>query len=210
MKSGRVFLSATVLILSPFAWAPARASLIAWDYSWTPSPQVIEAANHGTGGIAFTRELWKHMTTANAVPKVVVATSSIVFSAAFDRAPDHLFNAAYHLILKLKDDASRATGTLTFKGLLNGTFSWDNTHITNKFISPTTQAVHLGFYWYWVTIGPFIAPTSSHPGEVKATITVKHNPEPSTWLLAGLGTVSLMLIAWRRRRGRSAVPPLAA
>jgi hypothetical protein len=199
MTCAKVSLTAAVLVLLGVAAGPVHAGLVSWHYSWSPRPVYIEADHHGTGGVVFTREPWKHATGS----KIVSATSVFFFSAAYDRAPDRIVKKPYHLTLKLEDDASRAKGSLTFSGLLSGTFAWDTGHFTNRFTGHTTEAIHLGHYWYWVTIGPFIAPTSDgRPGMIEAHVTVKHNPEPSTWVLAGLGVVTLALATrrkWARR-----------
>jgi hypothetical protein len=195
MTRAMASLTAAIIILLAVTAGPARAELVSWHYSWAPNPVFLEADKHGTGGVVFTRESWRQVTGT----RDVAAAAVFVFSSASDKLPDRIVNKAYNLTLKLQDDASKTTASLTFGGLLNGTLSWDNTHLTNKFTGHTTQAVHLGHYWYWVTIGPYVAPTvDGHPGAVEAHILVKHNPEPSTWVLAAVGATALALASWRR------------
>jgi len=123
----------------------------------------------------------------------------------------------YQLALHLTDQASGASGTLTFGGYLSGTlpvsYGIALYSLTNTFVGPTTQSLKLGQNLYTVTIGPvvlpqeFIAPDdfpSNDSGSISASISVQpltnSAPEPSSLLLACLSLPPLGLARWLRRR----------
>jgi hypothetical protein len=198
MKSSAAPLFAATLFFLLLPGAGARAGFIPWDYSWSRSPIIIPADSHGTGGIAFTYQPAKH-TAGNAT---TVATTLTMFSSAQSFFPDHIYKKGYHLTLWLRDDTSRAAGTLTFSGYLSGSFWASGASIANTFVGPAVQKIHLGHYWYTVAMGPYVSPTDSRVGLLEARVTVEHNPEPSSLALAGLGIASLALVWWRRARVR--------
>jgi hypothetical protein len=150
----------------------------------------------GTGGIAFTHQPLRH---ANGSTDVI-ATNLVMFSSALDSRPDRLSKKPYRLTITITDGGSHKSGSLTLSGVLSGTFSSDRSHLTNTFLSPRVEAVHLGHYWYFVSLTKFVAPTATSAGYIKASVTVKHNPEPSTLVLAGVGLLFVGLAWWRRRR----------
>jgi hypothetical protein len=199
MRRWPALVVAAVLIAFGYGGVPARAGLVPWSYSWARSPVFI-ADQHGTGGIAFTSEPWRRV----AGPKTITASTLVAFSAAYHNRPDHIVNRGYRLTLTLRDEASRKAGVLYFTGVLNGTLSFDDVHLTNTFTGRRAQAIHLGQYWYSVTMGPFIAPVPRGPahidmGQIQAQISLRRNPEPSSLALAWLGSGVLGLAAWRRR-----------
>jgi hypothetical protein len=65
----------------------------------------------------------------------------------------------YSLSLALHDDVSGASGSLTFRGNLNGLIEGDNSlSLTNRFFGSTTETLTLGGNLYTVMIGPFVPP----------------------------------------------------
>jgi hypothetical protein len=206
----------TLLFASAFAMLIAlggsvRADLIAWTYSWNRDPVSIVADGNGTGGVSLTNEANPKDATGNSD---IVATNLRVFSTAAASTPDTLVtNGAYTLSLTLTDATSGASGTMTFTGKLSGTFSANNSNITNVFNSPTVGSLVLGGNTYTVTIGPYSPPgppSASNAGSIAAFVAVTPGngggvgvqdvPEPSTMLLAGLGLSFLGGAAWRKRR----------
>jgi hypothetical protein len=204
-KSHPLLLSLTCLAV--FGSAPrVHAASIPWSYTWSRRPIFI-IDNHGTGGIALTSEPWRR---ANG-RATVVATNLIVFSSAFDRLPDHISKRSYALTLTIKDNSSGKRGSLKFTGMFNGTLSTDTAHIANYFTGKTRQWLHLGNYWYTVTMGPYVAPQPNHAGMIEARVTVQHNPEPASWVLAGMAALLASGVAWRQwaRRKRALAGPRA-
>jgi hypothetical protein len=191
---------AAVLMAGLSNGTAARAATVpSWSYTWSRSP-VFLADQRGTGGIAFTSQPWVHTRG----PGLITATSLVAFSSAYHDRPDHIVKQAYRLTLTLRDDTSKKVGTLNFKGVFNGTLAYDDVHITNTFTGLPRQAIHLGTWWYTVTIGPFTSPVPTGPahislGRIQAQVSIRHNPEPSGLVLAGLGSGVFSLFIWRRR-----------
>ena len=216
-RSTLLFASALAVLIA--LGGSVRADLIAWTYSWQRDPVSIAADGAGTGGVSLTNEANAKDAAGNSD---IVATNLRVFSTASASTPDQLVtNGAYTLSLTLIDGTSPTgpSGTVTFTGKLSGTFSANNSNITNVFNSPTAQSVVLGntttgFNTYTVTIGPYSPPgppSASNAGSIAAFVAVTPGtggggvgvqdvPEPSTMLLAGLGLSFLGGAAWRKRR----------
>jgi hypothetical protein len=222
MKRCAVPLCVIVFIL--LGTDPARADLISWSYDWAPGGFVIPAELPGTGGITLTDEPVTQVTgTAE-----TIATHLMTFSSAPADTPDRVTNRPYSLSLRLYDDASSTSGTLTFAGLLDGTISVDDARITNTFTDLATQSITLGSNVYTVEIGPYAPPgppNALDPGSIAASISiasqepppeptpeppppapVTETPEPSSMMLAGVGLSVLGGSAWRKwkRKRRAA------
>jgi hypothetical protein len=187
----------------------ARADWIAWTYSWSNSPQTIQADNPSSGGsIALTNE-----PTLSAVGNTdIVATNIRTYSTAPGSAPDTFTNKAYALTLNLTDSASGQSGAAVFTGVFNGTLTATSANITNTFTSPTTAYLDLGDNQYTVTLTAYTPPGptgSVNAGAIgaHAVVTVAHiveaTPEPTALLLAGIG-IPLALLRFKRRSSRQA------
>src|SRR5262249_29714492 len=121
----------------------------------------------------------------------------------------------YTLSLFLQDQDSGKSGTISFTGEFNGMLTADSSNITNTFVGPTTQTLVLGDHLYTVSIGPYSAPGPTgvvNVGGIGARADVKvstifHTPEPSSCLLALVGTACLAFVRPRglRRGQRSEV-----
>ena len=144
--------AALVVAASVFA-APARADLVPYSYSWTPSSPSV-AATTGSGSLTLSSE-----SALSVVGDTdVVATNVKTVSVALAGTPATFSNAGYTLSMWLKDDVSGQTTTLDFTGLFNGTVSAGSAHVTNAFTGLTTQTVTLGLNQYTVTMNSYLPP----------------------------------------------------
>jgi MYXO-CTERM domain-containing protein len=184
-----------------FAGAEARAEIIHYTYSWTASPFVLEADDHGTGGVAFTHQRPLHV--VNSQP--IIASYLVSFGDAAPQHPDHIKNKKVQLTLHLTDDQTHVSGTMTFTGLVNGWFTGSNVYLTLSFLGPLKYKLHLGHHNYVVSLPPKIIDNSVFPLAIQAGMVATHNPEPSGLVLGALGLAGAGVAAWRRRR-RRAVP----
>src|SRR2546430_449452 len=96
----------------------ARADLVPWGYNWSASPSFVTA---GGGKVTLSNET-SHSAGGDST---VVPTALQVVSGAAASTPDTfaLSGGNYSLSLQLTDTATSQTGTLTFMGQLQGTFS---------------------------------------------------------------------------------------
>jgi hypothetical protein len=136
-------------------------------------------------------------------------------------AGHYLFhNAPLTILMNIKDQASQASGNLTFQVLFDGTLDGPSRTSTvyPVFLSPTKQLLTLGGNRYTVTIGPFhpftwvhldppgIDPTNGQfEGSIDAQVNVSpvqgaSTPEPSCIVLAGMGALTFAGTGWRWRR----------
>jgi hypothetical protein len=218
ITSGFLYPAAIALLLG--TGLTARASLVAWSYDFDRTPAVVLA---GTGGVTLTNE--PGATAAGSSD--IVATNLKVFSSADASSPDHLSPTPYTLTLSLTDTASHASTTMTFHGMLSGTFSAGSAHILNSFTGATMLTAVLGGNTYAVNLGAYSPPgppSASNSGSISAHVTVtpagnhgghggpppSTTPEPATAIMAGLGLGFVGLASWRkRRRARSLAAILA-
>ncbi len=192
----------TALFVHLMTAAESRADLISWSYSWSNSPGVIEADTPGTGSISLTNESL-HNVQGNSN---IVATNLRTSSTAPDSNPAMFTNKSYSLVLTLVDNASGQSGTLTFKGALNGTVSQNNSNLQNTFLGALTQKLVLGNNLYTVTMGTYTPPgppDSANAGSISsyANVNVVHlvaTPEPSTWILSLVGLLTFLCFGVRR------------
>jgi hypothetical protein len=185
----------------------ARAEFIAWPYIWAPTVSAVPADSPGTGRILLTNEAAGSAVNSSDIVATDIRTAS---SAPYNN-PDHFTNAPYGLALTLTDNASHASGTVTFTGVFNGTLTALSANITNTFTGPQVQVLQLGSNTYTITMGTYSPPPP--PGAVNAgaisayaQVTVQSGtgvpqlPEPSALVLAGLGLSLAGGAFWRRKR----------
>jgi hypothetical protein len=213
MKRSLPLFASTLLF---FAGTSARADLssapaVAWTYNFTPSVNSVAADPPGSGGVSFTNEPTK---SANNSSDVVI-TNLRDFSTATTASPDKLSaNGAYSVTLVLTDSASGEHATLTFTGKLGGTFSANNSNITNTWTGQTTQVATLGSNNYTVSVGSYTPPgppTASNAGSMSAHVSVAPVspsggggppaalPEPSALVLSFVGLSLAGAAGWRTR-----------
>jgi len=196
-----------------FAGTSARADQssptpIAWTYNFTPSVNSVAADPPGSGGVSFTNEPTKSAINSSDV----VMTNLRDFSTATSDNPDKFSkNGAYSVALVLTDTASGEHATLTFTGKLGGTFSANNSNITNAWTSQATQTLTLGKYNYTVSVGSYTPPgppSASNAGSISAHVSVVPAtigpppglPEPSALVLSFVGLSLAGTAGWRKRR----------
>lgn len=218
MKRSSAPLFAVSLAFLLFAGASARAGFVNWSYNWSRVPaDVISADAFGTSRLSLSDEPLGHGTNNSDI----VATNIRTFSNAPRANPNNFLDAAYSLTLRLTDDTSGATGTLSFTGVFSGTLSASSADISTAFTSPTTQSVVLGNNKYIVTIGDYSPPGPpgiNNAGSIGASVEViagdpdpgpiNDVPEPSTVMLSGLGLSFLGMLSWWKY-ARRLVPTLA-
>jgi hypothetical protein len=139
-----------------------RADLLSWTYNWEPGSTNIPADGGGSGWIALTDEPSKSATDSSNT----VVTNIRAFSSAPQSAPDQFNHAGYTFTLSLQDNASQASGGLSFSGFFSGSLTATNANIKNTFTSPTTQTLTVSGNTYTVTMGTYTPP--GPPGAVNA------------------------------------------
>jgi hypothetical protein len=193
------------LALTLLAGRTLRADVIKWDYSWSMSPGsgVLHADKPGKGKVIFDLE---HPGSSADTSDISAANLSTV-SKAGDAKPDRfLARGMYTLTLTLTDEASGLSGSVTFTGKINGTFTALSANLDNAFIGLRTKSLDLGNNVYLVTIGPYTPPgppSSVNQGSIGAhvavsEIAVRDAPEPSTFVLSCLGAAALLGLSARR------------
>lgn len=207
MNHSPVALGGAVWILLCLGVSDAHAELIQWTYSWSRSPAQVSADSPGTGYISLT-DAGRQSAAGNSY---LVAANLQAHSAATDSNPDVFTNKTYSLSLSLGDQASGASGTLTFTGEFNGTLTASSSNITNTFLGATTQTLALGENLYTVTMGSFTGPGptgADNSGSISAraevnVVTIASLPEPSSIVLALVGAGGGLGLTGIRRRTRT-------
>jgi hypothetical protein len=191
MRSASVFVLATAVGLVA-ASPPARADALApWSYTTTSSTYtfgpsnatVLEVGNHGnpTGS----RDV----------------TGATFYSVGTSSTPVVLTPTDFTETVWITDRASHQTAPVTFDLTLSGSVSQTGSWLAVTPDGSTTQTVHLGHYYYTVTLEPFQAPADASPygGRLVFDVRVQHNPEPSSLVLAAVGLPLLGIARWRKR-----------
>jgi hypothetical protein len=212
----------TVLVILPwFSGARVQAEMIQWSASGSGesaygptygTAEVPALPAYGLSPAGIQMFPGGNASGTNSRSVVLTQLYASVGGAADGRFYDFSSpSSQYQLSLLLRDQASGASGTLTFRGYFNGVLPYDQDTsagtFTNTFVGPTTKTLKLGHNLYTVTLGPIVLPQDySHDftGSISASISVQpatnSTPEPSSLLLACLGLPSLGLVGWFRRR----------
>jgi hypothetical protein len=209
-----LFLAATLALLC--YGTLAHADLIPvptaeWSYDVEPGADAVFAdAPHTGSGVSFTNEQPRDVLGLSDV----VLTNLRTFSLTPATDPALLdTSGAYTFDLTITDQASGQSTTRQITGKLGGSFSGDNSNVTNVFDGPDTYTVPLGDFVYVVTLGTYSPPgppSATNAGSITAHIdvfrddvTVAQAPEPSAMMLSCLGLSFLGGAVWRRRRARA-------
>lgn len=225
MKSVFLALGTAMVILPSLSEARVQAGAIYWSASGGPTGPNVNPDNGGL--VIHSHDLSDGIIGFDPGRKTNGANSgSVVLTTlyAFTNSSINRFfggpSSNYVLSLVLRDSASGASGSLTFRGNLSGFINaggMGTTDLTNAFLGSSTQTLTLGKNLYTVTIGPFVSPgpplPNSPSGSISASIAAQpavktaSNPEPSSLVLACLGLPSLGVARWFRRRSRNAGKP---
>jgi hypothetical protein len=201
------------LLIVALSTRRGEAGLIPWSYQWNAHPIVIDADPLGPdsrpgGGITLTPGA---ITITGGNPGVAWGNANIVavnltaftFSPSPDGQPYQFTNAPYRLGVILTDVDSQKSGTLSFTGVFDGTFTdWD-TNLHMRFTSAMQQSLILGNDRYTVSLTAYTPPeppAEGGAGSISAFISVQRvsAPESSTLVLAGIGLVAVAFCwLWR-------------
>jgi hypothetical protein len=186
------------------------AGPVPWSFR-APSNETFFPAGT-TGGITFPNTAFQ--TGGPDIAAARVATWSI----ARADSPDQASGIHYHFDLEVRDDLSGQAATLTFQGVLSGSYWRTGSNLTNEFTGATLQTAELGGNLYTVALTGFDAPTGygdEFAGRFVAGVRVGDpvqdggggpigtptaTPEPATLLLAALGLPVVGLVTRRRSR----------
>ena len=211
---------AGVILAALLAAGPGRADPIRWNYDCSANPVVVRPDSHPpvAGGITLDTSCITMVgqspgSAAGSANFAAATLTTFLFAPLPEGRPDRFTNRPYTLTMSLTDAASRASGTLTFAGVFNGTLGATSAHLTTTFTSPATRRLTLGGNVYTVTLGPYKAPgppLGGGGGMIGAHVDVRsggtgttdpaHAPEPSGFALAGLALLGAA--SWRCRRCR--------
>jgi hypothetical protein len=172
---------------APMAVQQSALTTAHFSYNWsvTPGPVVTgtntATVNHHSSGVVMFAQYHTKSTTAKVGGSAVGTPIAVIttISSATDAHPDH-FNRPMTLTLKIRD-ASGASTTVTFKGMLTGTLSWDRSSL--KLTFPTSQlrkVVKVGTHEYTITLKTATLsiprPGSGTPALLGASIHVSNAP----------------------------------
>ena len=198
----RAFLRFGVVAVLFLAGVRARADQISWSYDFSMSTGTVHNnADTGDRGHVALTPFSGTLTGAVPTSATITAVNLTALSGASAQDPAHFNNAEYTLVMKLTDVSSGLVAAATFEGELNGTISASGTNLTNTFLGQKTYQFDLNHHIYDISIGAFTAPGapgSGDLGSIAVDVSIHHNPEPSSLILAGLALPALALL--RRRR----------
>jgi hypothetical protein len=188
-----------IVVLAGFCGPSAvRADRIVppiWTFSSAPSTGLVPPASDPGPSVVLQGN--SHLRVGNGT-----ITGADFFTYDNSSQATAITPTAFSDTLLIRDLASGETGSATFNFQLSGSVSSKAAYLSVVPTGPTTQQVHIGHYIYTITTDPFQAPQNPNPygGWLDFHVRVRHNPEPSTLLLAGLGLPVVGWARWRRRR----------
>lgn len=127
MKSMSAFLW-TAAVASLAVASQARADFLNWSYSTVATPPVITS---GTGSIQLTGV--SNGTAGSSIPLLGIQDSS----SATTTAPD-VYKSNFNVALKVTDNQTHDSGTLTLAGMLTGSLNANGSNVTASFAGPSS------------------------------------------------------------------------
>lgn len=200
------------------ATGTARAERIDWSYSTFLFPGSVSADKPGKPGptpvdVPPPPIFWPTVGTVSfgAMSADVTGTSHVLlgnvssFSSSAFETPDKFTKQTFTMAVGIVDKKSNKNGLLTFNGTITGDL-WANGSTLKISFEKPTQTLHLGQYYYRVSIDNIVPPglPGTGIGAIGANVKVTHNPEPSTLILIGMVAPVLGVRYVRRRRRRRA------
>ncbi len=202
----RMILGLTVVGLLT-AGSAVRADTLTTDYHWgyrfvsDNSPyQVI--TNHNAVGVISLPENGSYTAMKSAAGYTTqISTPIYSWSTALAKNSQTVNSVPFAVNLKLINASAHLGEYVSFGGVLNGNIWNKGSTISPTFLSPLTQTINIDHLLYTVSFAGFSAPQGEgHPGSVRFNVTVHHNPEPSSLVLAGIGVPLFGYILRRRQR----------
>jgi hypothetical protein len=200
MKRAAVLCLAAACFLAGQSTAQASPINIDWSYRISATPMFM-----GTGGGVLYMPGstgTTNMSTAAFAP-TEVGTNFWTLSRATQANPDSLKDAPFALVLHIDDKASGISGAVTFSGVLNGNIWATGSSLQSTLTSSPTQQLWLGHHIYDVSFASFKPPAGNglgNYGRFAFDVSVHHNPEPSSLVLAGIGAPLFGVVLRRRRQ----------
>jgi hypothetical protein len=204
----------TALCLAAICWLATSSALHAdsistsefsWGYHFEPDgSRKNTIANHGATGFVDLPGSGGTATlqTATGVPTQI---STPIFASSNAKAtdPQTVNSLPFSVNVRLTDWPSGIREFVSFGGVLNGNL-WNNgSTLTPTFFSPLSQTVNIDHHLYTVRFAGYTPPSlNGQPGKFVFDVTVRHNPEPASLVLAGIGAPLFGLILRRRRQAR--------
>jgi hypothetical protein len=177
------------------------SSEFSWGYRFVPSGHDthVIASNNAFGVISLAG--FGHNDNMHTLPGQTADISTRVwaFSTASASNPQKV-DVPFTLHLRLTDHASGLSRFVTFSGDLKGNL-WKGGSTLSPTFSSMTEKVDIDHHLYTVKFESFTAPQGlANPGKFVFDVSVQHNPEPSSLVLAGIGVPFFGLALRRRRR----------
>jgi hypothetical protein len=179
----------------------ARADPIAWYYSWSRTPNVIQADNAPGGAVALSPAS-KMKTLANS--STIEAANVFHYGSGPNHPPASFGGGAadqFIMTLTIHDSSVPNPGSVTFNGGILGYMTPTVSHIQTFYTGVTTKSLTLGKHLYTIRMSnysPSAEDCSTGQATAIATVTVQDMPEPTALVLAGLALPAAGLF-WRRR-----------
>src|SRR5262249_6200163 len=151
---GRIVLSATVPAPAPLVGqavtaasemrivplsttTQAHAAYATFGYHWGVNPATVvlgtnpTTANHtSTGSVDFALMRDGHKAARVGGPASWVPIGFVMTTSSASAAHPDRFHTSFSVTLRLRDASSGATGQLTFRGTIDGTLTWNASHLT--------------------------------------------------------------------------------